>query len=211
MSTRRHGHCAICGKRRTLTWDHVPPTCAYKARRVEIRPLIDSLRGASARPRLSQAGIQFPSICAECNEARLGKEYDPHLREFARAIRSALSASGDLGIALPSPYSITLKAQRVARSVVGHLLASLRMRMSDEPRGTAAHLAKRLKPTFSIRAARSRAASGSTAGSTLIIALSFSGRSCARSMALEAGFWVICSSSFRWHSGLYTTNQAVLN
>lgn len=132
---RIFGHCAICGERRTLTRDHVPPRGSVRNRRLIVRSLLGHLRGTSDEDRHSQGGVYFDTICAECNENRLGRQYDPELKRLAKSMRSALSAAGDLGISLPNPVRLSCKPQRVARAVVGHLLAAVpRPEVGQPPR-----------------------------------------------------------------------------
>lgn len=134
---RNFGHCAICNCRRTLTRDHVPPSGSMHARRVLIRTLRDVLGQSSERPRFAQGGVHFSSICSECNERRLGQEYDPALNDLASDLERAFSASTELKLVMPNPYSIRCKPQRVARAVIGHLLAAVGPRYIGRPHGDA--------------------------------------------------------------------------
>lgn len=135
--SRKFGHCAICTERRTLTRDHVPPRSTGRNRRLTVRSLLDHLRADLRRDRYSQGGVYFDSICSECNERRLGGEYDPELKRLANAMSQALSATGDLGLSLPNPARLACKPQRVARAVAGHLLAAVRNEgIGQAPRDT---------------------------------------------------------------------------
>lgn len=72
-----------------------------------VRQLLDDLRGEQTRGRLVQGGISFRTICAECNENRLGREYDSELKRLCADPEQAASATRDLRIALPNPVRLT--------------------------------------------------------------------------------------------------------
>lgn len=137
--TRTFGHCAICGERRRLTKDHVPPTVARKdrtARRnraVTVRSLLDTMNDPDGRGTVWQSGLYFETICDECNHGRLGREYDPALGRMCREIRRTRDALRQ-GIALPHPVRVPCQPQRVARSIIGHLLAAVpEHRVGEKP------------------------------------------------------------------------------
>jgi len=111
--------------RRTLTENHVPPSGSSRSRRLVVRSLVGDLRTPKAKGRFHQSGLSFHSICAECNEHRLGREYDPELKRLCEQLRQTRSASSDLGMSLPNPVRISCKPQRVARAVVGHLISAV--------------------------------------------------------------------------------------
>ncbi len=117
----RFGHCAICDQRRRLTEDHVPPRSCFNTGPVTIRSVVDELSNDSIRPRFSQRGLTFESICDECNEHRLGREYDPALRDFTYAARPYAKSV----LTLPRMAILPCVPQRVARAVIGHLLAAV--------------------------------------------------------------------------------------
>jgi len=113
------GRCNICGRESKLTEDHVPPKGCPKvgqARLMEIMAFLGS-RQEKIRTRNFQRGITYRTICAECNSALLGQQYDPELISFLRKIESGLSNRIFL------PIELTTKPNRLVRSVVGHLIA----------------------------------------------------------------------------------------
>lgn len=115
----REGHCRICGEFDVLTKDHVPPQVCLDAVAMELRTLPESFDRSQGT--LSQDGIYFKSLCRPCNGDRLGGQFDPHLGALCRAaatlVQSPLSFSGPIHV---GPY----KPARVARAIVGHVLAA---------------------------------------------------------------------------------------
>ncbi|MEB3310633.1 MAG: hypothetical protein VKJ02_10400 [Snowella sp.] len=120
-----HGYCNICGEWKKLTWDHIPPKGSIKPTKVGLKSLSqfhEKEKLASAIQRISQNGLKFRSICHYCNNTRLGKNFDPYLNDFSRNVAQIIKLNKN--IYLPSSFPVTLKPQRVARSVIGHLLAA---------------------------------------------------------------------------------------
>ncbi|WP_178861265.1 hypothetical protein [Thiomicrorhabdus cannonii] len=123
ISTRgpKEGYCVICGDYGKLTRDHVPPKKCNNLKSVELKTLLQH----SSEKSTSQGGTHFQTICTNCNSHLLGTEYDPSLVEFSNAITGlALGKSRDL-VVLPRVTGVDIKPQRVARSVVGHVLAAI--------------------------------------------------------------------------------------
>lgn len=87
---------------------------------------MEYLQGDTEAGRLVQGGVTFESVCTECNENRLGRQYDPELKRLCKALDKAHSAARDLRLSLPNPIRLSCKSQRVARAVVGHLLSAIR-------------------------------------------------------------------------------------
>ena len=81
-------------------------------------------RGAADRPRIQYPSQSFPTLCRDCNGTRLGSQYDPHLVKLASAFGLWVRSAYKAGLTLPRSFSVRLKPQRVARSVIGHLLAA---------------------------------------------------------------------------------------
>lgn len=118
------GFCNICGKHRKLTRDHVPPKGSVKICEVELRTLVGHFSANQTKPsRLSQNGVNFRTICSVCNNEELGANYDPSLIEMVNSIGCYLKAEKELNLIIPSQTKISVQPQRVARAVVGHLLA----------------------------------------------------------------------------------------
>lgn len=123
----KEGYCNICGKYGKLTFDHVPPKgCAgIQNRNVALlTAALDCQKLTQYNSRQFQDGLKFKSLCEVCNNKILGIEYDPYLNEFAAKVSNYTNLVIKHGISLPKSIDIDIKLQRVARSVVGHLLAA---------------------------------------------------------------------------------------
>jgi hypothetical protein len=121
----RHGRCVTCGALGKLTLDHVPPRSAVPARPIEIRRLgqiLSSIEQADP-PRRGFAAPDFRSICARCNNERLGAVYDPALVAFADRVRTWVRST--LILTLPQDATVQMKPALVARAVIGHILAAV--------------------------------------------------------------------------------------
>jgi len=113
------GPCNLCGEFARLTEDHIPPKGVPRVGQARLVELDDFVRGqkASSSSRLFKNGVQYRSICATCNNARLGARYDPELIAFTRQLDEQLPKFRYL------PMTLTLRPDRLVRSVLGHLLA----------------------------------------------------------------------------------------
>lgn len=120
----KQGHCRICKQYGTLTRDHIPPKGSIKISPVELRTLGQD---TDIKPTISQDGTNFKTICGYCNNTLLGTEYDPELNKVSNRVGDLVKQLSDLsyrGISLPPQVTIEVKPQRLARAVIGHLLAS---------------------------------------------------------------------------------------
>ena len=126
ISTRgpKQGYCVICGKWGNLSRDHVPPKGCNNLSDAEIRFLHPPQDTAHQRV-TSQGGVTFRTLCGDCNSGRLGAEYDPALINLSNEITQlSLSARGR-SIALPQTIPCLIRPQRIARAIVGHVIAVL--------------------------------------------------------------------------------------
>lgn len=69
------GICRLCGDERELTYEHVPPRCAFnrepaKMYRLDQWVVLES--GGPARYQSQQRGSGYVTLCADCNERRGG-------------------------------------------------------------------------------------------------------------------------------------------
>ncbi|MBC7825342.1 MAG: hypothetical protein H7126_16035 [Candidatus Parcubacteria bacterium] len=119
----KEGYCNICGQYGQLTRDHIPPQGCVKPTNVEIRTLTHYLSQPSGKPANSQSGLNIRSICGNCNNNLLGTEYDPVLIEVAKQVAGMVRVQQELGLSLPEKINLTIKPQRLLRSIVGHILA----------------------------------------------------------------------------------------
>jgi hypothetical protein len=124
------GICSICCERAPLTRDHVPPKGTLSVSDLQLRSLIEAVGQEAipneriASPQIVQGGVKFPSLCPHCNNELLGSEYDPALIEAARNLGAIIEPVARSPLTLPRAFAVELKPQRVARSVIGHLLAA---------------------------------------------------------------------------------------
>ncbi len=121
------GRCAICGKVGRLTDDHVPPKSAVPPNALDIQAFVGSLGSEVAPPTVARPGRdapRFPTICRICNNDRLGSQYDPSLVRFCNGVATWVRASSGLGLILPRVATVSIEPARVARAVIGHLLAA---------------------------------------------------------------------------------------
>ncbi len=121
--------CNICLRLQSeeLTRDHVPPLSSLRdeddrrGRRRDIgRVSIEPLFSRADRPQYSQCGIRYKTICAICNNDRLGRDYDPALIEMCRQA-DRLHRSHRL---LIRPPCVEIDPGKVLRAIFGHLLAA---------------------------------------------------------------------------------------
>lgn len=117
------GYCNICERYEKLTEDHVPPNGSAKIGAVEIRTLSEYFSRENTLFHISQKGLLIRSICATCNNKRLGEFYDPYLNEISHSVKKLVKARSDRRLIWPNKIRLTITPQRVARAIVGHLLA----------------------------------------------------------------------------------------
>lgn len=135
------GRCVICDEVGLLTRDHVPPKGVVPPEPFELRWLTDIVSIDTVKDTKPRKGFQapeFPSLCNECNRGRLGSQYDPDLAGFAAKCRAWVRATLDLGMRFQTGIVANIRAGRIARAVVGHLLAAEERANPHEfpPRGT---------------------------------------------------------------------------
>ncbi|MYM85455.1 hypothetical protein GTP44_26430 [Duganella sp. FT50W] len=70
-----------------------------------------------------QGGLKFQTLCATCNNHRLGLDYDPELKYFVDQMRIGMQAVVR-NVVLPRIVRVEVDLHLVARSVIGHILAA---------------------------------------------------------------------------------------
>ncbi len=128
--------CNICEHSEPLSWDHVPPKGSLDLSPVDQRNILQHMTatgGALQKVAISQNGVKYRTICRDCNSS-LGSEYDPTLIEFATGVGLYLKTS----LALPPIVHHRIKPNRLARAILGHLLAA-----KGEPESTTADVSMR--------------------------------------------------------------------
>lgn len=127
------GYCNICGTNGPLTADHVPPKGASSLSAAETKTLIRHLSLDTQRPKVYQNGVKFPTLCDACNNGRLGGHYDPSLVDLTKDVSRIVRAAHSGTVVLPAEIKVGVKVHRVARSILGHLLAVLPYPYAGEP------------------------------------------------------------------------------
>jgi hypothetical protein len=110
-------YCNICGERKKLTYDHIPPKCCFNDVKAIPLPFFSG-EPEKYNPSCAQNGIKFRSICDACNNGLLGK-YDKELECYVGKIKELFSTNEEL----QGTYNIPTKINRLARSIAGHMLA----------------------------------------------------------------------------------------
>lgn len=118
------GICVICGERGKLSQDHVPPKKCNNLNDVELNTLTPD-KDYSRIGTTSQGGTHFKTLCKKCNSEKLGLEYDPALIDFSNAVTDLALGAKRKNIHLPPFIFPIIKPQRIARSIVGHVLAAV--------------------------------------------------------------------------------------
>lgn len=113
--------CNICGEVTNLTWDHVPPKNCFNDTKIVCNRLFDpeALR-ISRKYKIFQSGIRYRTICGNCNNGLLGAIYDTELKKFIDVIDKMFNSK----IILDGIYNTTFNANKISRSIVGHLLSA---------------------------------------------------------------------------------------
>jgi hypothetical protein len=106
--------------------DHVPPRGMVAPSRLMIASIIEKYGFPKVEGHPGRESAEFRTLCRGCNVDRLGSEYDPALKALAKRADSWLRARR-MGLSLPKSMTVEMVPQRVARSVIGHLLASARV------------------------------------------------------------------------------------
>lgn len=126
----KEGYCVICGSYGKLSKDHVPPKKCNNLKDHELKPF------GATRPQkkgtTSQGGTHFRTLCSKCNSEKLGLEYDPELVNLSNDITSTVLSVKEKNLILPEHIVSFVKPQRLARSVIGHLLAAASVNETKE-------------------------------------------------------------------------------
>jgi len=113
--------CNICLKKKSLTWDHVPPKGGINLSRIKQENILQKITNLKNTPQYSysQNGVKYRTICKKCNED-LGHYYDNELNNFSISIRRIFETQ----IILPSTMQFKVKPNKIIKSVCGHFLAA---------------------------------------------------------------------------------------
>ena len=116
------GRCSICGVDDELTFDHVPPKGAARIGAMAMRSLGDRIGAPAPMARFRRAadGVKFRSICAACNNSRLGVGADPELARLCNGAHDAY-----FSVTRGVTFGISARPMRILRAICGHLLATV--------------------------------------------------------------------------------------
>lgn len=112
-------YCNICGKKKNLTWDHVPPKSTGNNSEIITNRFGEGLPRSNSYQKKYQSGIKFRTICEECNGNLLGY-YDIEYKKFIEDIKYILNAN----LLLPNTINLTVKINKICRAICGHFLAA---------------------------------------------------------------------------------------
>ena len=123
LNSPNEGYCNICNTFGLLTRDHIPPKGSIEIKPIVISRLSTFAGHDNSKTKISRNGLKIRSICGKCNNDLLGGIYDPEFIIFTNQVATSLRLTQDHQISLPKLLPVTLKTQKVARSIIGHLLA----------------------------------------------------------------------------------------
>lgn len=115
----KEDYCNICGKLAVLTWDHVPPKSITAGSPVNANSLFEGLPSYGSYQKEYQNGVKYRSICAECNNVRLGS-LDRIYIDFVNKIRDYI----EIGRSPTIDYRVPIQVNKLCRAIVGHFLAA---------------------------------------------------------------------------------------
>lgn len=117
----KYSICNLCRKKKDLSWDHVPPKGGIELSAVRMETIFQLMTGDKdkPKPRESQNGMKFRTICSDCNSL-LGTEYDPTMNDFAISVGRYLNSQ----LQFPGSINHRVKPQRLMKALLGHLIAA---------------------------------------------------------------------------------------
>lgn len=117
----KDGRCNICGEYGKLTEDHTPPKGCFNPGAFEVQRLNDALNNQhKVRKVRANTGLRFRSLCAKCNNEKLGGIYDPALIAFTNQLSSMVRFRETL----PPTLAVQAEPQKIMRAVYGHIAAA---------------------------------------------------------------------------------------
>lgn len=128
----KEGYCNICKQYSQLTRDHIPPKGCVEPTSLDLITLKQYLTKSNEKPTISQNGLWRLSICKNCNNSLLGRNYDPKLIEFSNQVANLLKGQ-EVGLCLPEKIKLNVNLQPLIRAVIGHVLASSKLTPGQPP------------------------------------------------------------------------------
>lgn len=116
---REDSICNICSLEKPLSWDHIPPKGAVMLSEMWVENHFKKIDGVDKKS-ISRNGLKYKTICRDCNSF-LG-EYDRAYIEFILDFKSYIKTFEYM--ILPYIYRVSTQPIKIAKSILGHLLAS---------------------------------------------------------------------------------------
>jgi len=110
------GFCRLCGKKRVLTLDHIPPTSWINTHNIVLQSFLDKKQSMK-----SPRGLMFKTLCDNCNNNLLGT-FDGKVGYVLNEIRSFLSYMKSEGVN-DQKVEFNISNQVFLKSIIGHILA----------------------------------------------------------------------------------------
>jgi hypothetical protein len=108
--------CNLCLKERALTDDHVPTKGWGNDRLIRVRRLRNDEYSKPAPPITCRGGVRFRTLCAECNNSRLGGNIDAALAELVAVCKKQFERE-------KSTFTASLRPSAILRAILGHMVA----------------------------------------------------------------------------------------
>ncbi len=127
LEKQNEPRCNLClGANNRLTGDHVPPRACGNKNRVKIDLYLAESHREKPVTRTGYRGVEFKTLCAECNNVRVGS-HDGAFGEFVALLRAAAESS------TRNAYEISFRPSAVIRSILGHVVAAQTVTSSADP------------------------------------------------------------------------------
>lgn len=119
------GYCLICGQYGPLSKDHVPPKGAITLTRVEQHHIGELTRAGASKVKgvKSPSGSMFKTICATCNNKRLG-DNDTEVAKVCSAVTTKVKDYFERANSPTTLIRTEVNAISFARAMIGHILAA---------------------------------------------------------------------------------------
>lgn len=119
------GFCSICNEYGPLTKDHVPPKGCGNIKNVVLETFCaNSNINSRLKKNHSQSGLHYRTICSNCNNNLLGAKYDLEINALYSEVVDRAKSAHSQRITLPKNSYHFIRPQKIARAIVGHLLAA---------------------------------------------------------------------------------------
>src|SRR5690349_12506408 len=83
IMSKPEGYCRLCGDRKVLTQEHIPPKAAFNHERRVFETMQDALRLSGQKHSIFQGGIQKTTLCESCNN-KTGNWYAKAFVEWSK-------------------------------------------------------------------------------------------------------------------------------